>query len=107
MYRKYFEGWAKRRLSSITKADVLAWHSQIGRDHGPYQANRAHELLTAMFNRADGLGYDGPNPAQGVQKFKEKSRERFLQPQEMRAFFTALVAEAERVNLFETPACRN
>ena len=47
-----------------------------------------------MFSKASAaVGYTGPNPAIGVQNFAERSRERFLLPAEMKAFFTALAAE--------------
>ena len=47
-----------------------------------------------MFSKASAaVGYTGPNPAVGVANFPERSRERFLLPAEMKAFFTALAAE--------------
>ena len=46
-----------------------------------------------MFNKADDLGYSGPNPCERVKRFREAERERFLQPSEMRPFFAALKAE--------------
>jgi integrase len=92
-FDKFLTPWAGRRLSSIRKADVQELHSRIGRDNGPYQANRVLALLRSMFNRADTLGYRGDNPAAGVKMFREESRDRFLQAGEMEAFLTALDAE--------------
>lgn len=44
-----------------------------------------------MFNRAiDWDIWDYKNPVQGIQKFKETSRERYLQEQEEESFFNAL-----------------
>ena len=34
-----------RRISSITKLDVVALHAALGRERGPYTANRTIELL--------------------------------------------------------------
>ena len=82
-----------RRLAKITKADVQRWHTRLADERGPYQANRVRALLSAMYGTAGDLGYDGPNPCTGVKKFHEESRERFLQPDEMRTFFEALVEE--------------
>ncbi len=93
IFDKYAGSLRTRRLAKITKADVLAWHTRLGKDHGPYQANRARALLSAMYGAADDLEYDGPNPCKGVKKFVEQSRERFLLPDEMRTFFTALAKE--------------
>jgi len=46
-----------------------------------------------MYGSADELGYEGPNPCRGVKKFKEASRDRYLQPGELRPFFAALAEE--------------
>jgi len=92
-FNRYLVAWTPRRLSQIRKADVAALHAKIGRDHGHYAANRLLALLSAMFNHAASLGYDGGNPAHGVKKFKEQARDRFLHPDEMRAFLKALEEE--------------
>ena len=94
MYNKYLPTLHNKRLSGITPAMVAKWHGTIAKDHGPYQANRVKALLATMFSKASAaIGYTGPNPAIGVQNFPERSRERFLLPAEMKAFFTALAAE--------------
>lgn len=89
-FEKYLAPLKNRKLGDITQGDVARWHSDIGRKHGPYQANRCRALLCAMFNKAGEIGHTGPNPCQGVKRFRETSRERFLQPEEMRPFFAAL-----------------
>ena len=93
IFDKYLAKWRSRRLSTITKARVRAWHAAVGGDRGRYQANRALALLSAVWGKADDLGHSGSNPCRGVRRFKEQSRERFLQPAEMRAFFAALMEE--------------
>ncbi len=93
IFDKYLGKHRNRRLATITKADVQRWHTAFGTDHGPYQANRIRALLSAMYGLATDLGYDGPNPCAGVRRFKEETRERFLQPDEMRTFFEALAEE--------------
>lgn len=87
--------WKARRLSTISKADVQALHARIGRDNGTYAANRLLALVRAMFNKADEIGFRGPNPARGIKKFAEQSRDRFLAPEEVPAFFVALAAEPQ------------
>lgn len=94
-FDKYLAGWHGRKLSTIARADVQAWHNRIGRRHGPYTANRALALVRAMFNRAPDIGWEGDNPTQGVTRFPEKSRDRFLQPAEVARFFAAIDAEPE------------
>jgi integrase len=43
-----------------------------------------------MFNKAIDWGWNKPNPAYAVKRFKEVSRERFLSVQEMKRFLDAL-----------------
>jgi integrase len=93
-YNKYLPTLRNKRLSAITKTVVTKWHSTIAKEHGPIQANRCKALLATMFSKASAtVGYTGSNPAKGVANFPERSRERFLLPAEMKAFFTALAAE--------------
>ncbi len=93
IFKKYFKSLSGKRLTAIRKSNVQAWHTRLGDKHGPYQANRARALLSAMWACAADLGCEERNPCEGVKKFKEESRERFLQPEEMKSFFAALAAE--------------
>jgi len=93
-YDKLLSGWHNRRLSSITRNDVRTLHARIGSNHGHYAANRLLALLRAVFDKSADLGYDGPNPARGIKKFREESRDRFLQPGELPAFMAAVKAES-------------
>jgi integrase len=93
MYEKFLKPWAGRRLSTIRKPDVQALFAKIGKDSGPYQANRVLALLRAMFNHGADMGFDGANPAKGVKKFREVKRDRFLESDELPAFFQAVLAE--------------
>jgi integrase len=89
-FDRYLAAWKARRLSEVRPADVTALHAKIGRDSGHYAANRMLALLSAMFNHAAHLGFEGDNPAHGVKHFKEQSRDRFLRADELKAFFDAL-----------------
>ena len=95
MFNKYLTDWHSRRLASIGVADVAAWHANIGREHGHTQANRCKALLATLFNKSHEMGFTGGNPCKPVANFPEQSRERFLHPNEMKAFFTALAVEDE------------
>ena len=66
-----------------------------GKRAGIYCANRVLALLRAMLNKAEEIGYTGPNPAHGVKQFPETARDRFLQLGEMEMFFKALESESE------------
>jgi integrase len=80
---------AGRKASTITQADVQRLHASIG-SKGHYAANRALALVSVVFSRC---AANLPNPAKGIRRFKEQSRDRFLHADELRAFFKALEAE--------------
>ena len=71
------------------------WHAAAGEEHGPIQANRAKALLGTLYNKAHEVGYEGSNPSKAAPYFPEASRERFLLPSEMKAFFDALADAGE------------
>lgn len=90
---RFLGHWFQRKLSSITKQEVQALHEKIRSENGLYQANRLLERIKAIYNKAIEWGWDGLNPAQGIKKFKEKSRDRFLHPDELPRFFESLEKE--------------
>lgn len=90
---KFLPHWFGRKISSITKQEVSKLHDKVGEKNGLYQANRLLERIRAMFNKAIEWGWDGVNPALGIKKFREKSRDRFLQADELPKFHKALAAE--------------
>ncbi len=90
---KFLSRWFKRKISSFERAEVERLHAKIGKENGLYQANRLLERIRSIFNKAIEWGWQGTNPAVGVKKFREKSRDRFLQPDELPRFFEALAHE--------------
>ncbi len=92
-FRRYLKGWENRRLSSIRKSHIQKLHAKVGASKGHYAANRLLALLHTLFNRAIDWGWDNANPAHGIKKFKEKSRDRFIQSDELPKFFAALSEE--------------
>jgi len=97
-FNRHLHGWHLCKISSIRKADVVTLHGRIGRTRGKYVANRVIELLCSMFNRAGkDWGWGGENPAAGVKAFREHKRERFLQGEELPAFFQSLAQEPNNV----------
>ncbi len=93
---KHLSHWFKRKISSITKDEVSRLHAKIGKDSGIYQANRILERIRGIFNKAIEWGWHGQNPATGIKKFKEQSRDRFLSSEEMPRFFKALEQEENK-----------
>ena len=93
-YKNHLSHWKNKKLSSITSTEVKGLHAKIGKNSGQYQANRVLALLKVMFNKAiDWNMYELANPAQRIKQFKESSRDRFLQSDELHSFFEAVSNE--------------
>jgi integrase len=90
---KFLKHWFNRKISSIEKPEVERLHAKVGKDNGLYQANRLLERIRSIFSKATDWGWNGVNPATGIKKYREKSRDRFLQPEELPRFFEALSNE--------------
>jgi integrase len=92
---KFLIPWRDRLAADITPGDVALLHQTIGKENGKVVANRvAVMLVRAIFNHALKLKlFKGDNPAEGIERFAEQSRERFLTPAEMERVQAALVAE--------------
>jgi integrase len=83
----------KRRLSKIRDTEIASVHTALGKEH-PTSANRVLALTSSLFSHAKARKlYLGENPAKGIQKFPETSRDRFLQADELPRFFASLAEE--------------
>ena len=84
-----------RKLTDLTRNDVARLHAKVG-ETAPYRANRMVALLRKMFNLARDWGlYAEENPATRIQLFKEESRDRFVQPEELPRLFLAIAEESD------------
>ena len=97
---KFLSHWFNRRISDISKIQIQKLHERVNEENGLYQANRLLERLRSMYNRAIEWGWEGTNPTNGIKKYKEVKRDRFLLPKEFPLFFKALDEE-------ENAAARN
>jgi len=87
--------WRAQKATAITDDDITELHRRIG-EHAPYEANRLVEILRKAFNLAPRWRYvdpGAPNPARGIQRFREVSRKRWVRPEEIRDLSTAIDAE--------------
>ena len=94
-----------RKLSHIKRADIADLHLAISKqvstlknkdDKPLYKtatANQALALISSVFNWAIRHDKFQNNPARGVRKNKQKSRDRFLQAEEIANFFKAVQNE--------------
>ena len=85
-----------RPLGSVGREEVAALQYQLHKT--PSMANRVIDMLSRLFNMAEawGVAPEGGNPCRFVQKYKERSCERFLSDEEFRRLGRVLdEAEAE------------
>lgn len=79
-------------IDEISHADAVRWHAELTRSAGPGAANRAMEILKAMFGKAEAWGYlpEHSNPFRGVKRNRGRKIERFLSEEEMKRLGQAL-----------------
>jgi integrase len=102
-YRAILETLVKPKLgraiaAKVTAAQVTKLH--LANRHRPYQANRVLAVISSMyaFGGKCGLIPKGINPARGIERFEERSRERYLTSEEFARIGDAL-REAETTGI--------
>jgi integrase len=86
-----------KRLDSITRAEVAAFHTAKGLESGA-TANRYLALLSIMFETAILWGVlppDFQSPTKRIRRFREKPRERVLKVEELARLLTAAADEKD------------
>ena len=92
-WTRYLKSWNGKRLAEVSRQDVKRLHKSVGSNNGKYAANRMLALLSTIFNYAIAEGHMPDNPTKGVKRFREQSRERFLDAGELKQFEDALTEE--------------
>ncbi len=93
-YKTYLERpLGKKKLSAIDRRDIALIHSSITKARHDITANRVLALLSSAFGWAISAGLWELNPANGIKRNKEKSRDRFIQGDELPRFFQAVAKE--------------
>jgi integrase len=86
----YFRPLHPVAISNVTRADIAARITAIGKASGHTAANRARSALSAMLAWAVGQGYLETNPCIGANRLKENApRERVLSDPELVAIWKA------------------
>jgi integrase len=90
--------WGKRRAEDVSKADLAKLHAGLAGNKAT--ANRVLNYLSAAYSWAGANGYvsAGYNPAAGIQRYGEETRERFLSVDELDRLGTA-IREAETIGI--------
>lgn len=76
------------KVAQITRRDIENLH--LRHEKTPYQANRTLSLLSKMFSLAITWGWRSDNPAQGIPKYQEEKRDRWLDDEELQRLWTVL-----------------
>ena len=93
-YKNHISGpLGKMRLSGIDRGVISMLHSSITKQGHPIAANRILALISSVFGWAISAGMWESNPALGIRRNKEKSRDRFIQGDELPRFFQAVADE--------------
>lgn len=93
-FNRYFGDWRNKKVSTISKSEVQLRVNEIGSSRGLHTANRAYDDLRASLSWAVKYGHlAGDNPCSGIVKFKTRSRERFIRPEEFDVFIEGLKKE--------------
>lgn len=95
MFNNYLKSLHNRKMMSIKTSDLEHLHNELRDQISPYTANRTLTLIKHMYTKAHEWGYPErhKNPADGIKMFAEKSRDRFLQSDEIQRFFNELQNE--------------
>jgi integrase len=83
--------WEKRRVDEITPTLVTRLHNRLTATSGPVMANRILALVRGVFSW--GIEHDlvhGTNPCKATRANQERSRERFMDADELQRFLVAL-----------------
>jgi integrase len=97
-----FKDWHGKPLTQISKEMVAKKYNKLGKDNGKAYANLSMRLLRAIFNFAkyqydDGKGspFITENPVDRISQaggwYKIKRRETVIQPEELRAWYQAVL----------------
>ena len=78
----------KIKVADLKRRDVEELHQSL--KDSPYQANRVRALLSKMLNLAKHWEWRPDNPCEGVPKYREEKRDRWLSTEEIEHLCDAL-----------------
>ena len=96
----YLRDWAKTSIAAISRQAVLKRHQKIAKEHGEVTANNAMRHFRSVYN-VTAAGHDvfPPNPVniltQARAWYPERRRRTLITPQELPAWWVAVMDEPE------------
>ena len=86
--------FGRLRVAAVDRRDVETLHHQL--KGTPYRANRVLSLLSKMFSLAVHWGWRSDNPTQGIPRYHEEPRARWLTQEELERLQAALAAHPDQ-----------
>lgn len=90
LFEYHCKQFKNKKLSDITRQEIEDYHRYIGNKQKPCAANSFLNLISHIYNIAIEWNFIDKNPALHIKPYPTKSRDRFLQPNEISDFMTAL-----------------
>ena len=92
LFYKHLVSLHNKKMITITKDNILKIKDILKGKGNLHTANRVITLISSIYARALDWGYPSRygNPALHIEKFKEKSRDRFIRPEEFKKFWEKL-----------------
>ena len=99
IFAHHLKDFHNRMMLGIKPVEIAKLHNNTKQTHSPYTANRVLSLIKHIYVIAAKHGYMNghANPAADITKFKEQTRDRFLQSDELQRLFAALETEQNEV----------
>jgi len=91
--------WGNRKVSDIKRRDIVLLLDKV-RGRAPVGANRLHGALSRLFNFAAERGIVEDSPCVRIRKTPEKGRNRVLDNNELKVFWSALALENKDVDMY-------
>ncbi|EKE08844.1 MAG: integrase family protein [uncultured bacterium] len=86
------------KVAHVSRRDIESLHLRL--KNTPYQANRVVALLSKMFSLAVSWGWRADNPAQGIEKYQEEKRDRWLNDEELQRLWSVLDKYSENLTAY-------
>lgn len=99
IFTHHLKDFHNRMMLGIKPVEIAKLHNNTKQTHSPYTANRVLSLIKHIYVIAAKHGYMNghANPAADITKFKEQTRDRFLQSDELQRLFAALETEQNEI----------
>jgi len=91
-FKRWYHMHFQTKVSKITVHMLQLHINKLAAEKHYYRANRALDQIKAIFNWGIKKGMVQTNPALSVDQFRERSRDRFIQPHEFPALLNAIKA---------------